>query len=191
MENKDENLSAQQSLDLIASMIRQAKGNVQKSSFYFLLWGWTIAIANLGVYFMLEFTTIANPFFMFAITIPAAIISMIYGMRQGRKVTAPTVLDNIHTWLWIGVGINSFIIVAFGGKTNWMINPVIITMCAVPTFISGLMLRFKPLVIGGSLLWVFGIICFVVDPKIQFLVAALAVTVGYLIPGYMLKKSEV
>jgi hypothetical protein len=191
MENKDENLSAQQSLDLIASMIRQAKGNVQKSGFYFLLWGWTIVIANLGVYYMLEFTSIENPFLIFGITIPAAIISMIYGMNQGKKVTAPTVLDSIHMWLWIGFGINCFIMASFGGKTNWQINPVIITMCAVPTFISGIMLRFKPLVIGGSLFWVFGIICFMVDPKIQFLVAALAVTVGYLVPGYMLKKSEV
>lgn len=191
MENKDENLSAQQSLDLIASMIRQAKGNVQKSSFYFLLWGWTIVIANLGVYFMLEFTTYKNPFIVFAITIPSAIISAIYGANQRKKVAAPTVLDSIYKWLWIGIAINCFIMAAFGGKTNWQINPVIITMCAVPTFISGIMLRFKPLIIGGSLFWVFGVICFLVDPKIQFLVAALAVSVGYLIPGYMLKKSEV
>ncbi|MFZ2905813.1 MAG: hypothetical protein WAZ98_06395 [Cyclobacteriaceae bacterium] len=190
MENKNDNLSAQQSLDLITSMIRQAKGNIQKSGFFFLLWGWTIVIANLGVYFMLEFTDIENPFLIFSITIPAAITSMIYGMKQGKKITAPTVLDSIHMWLWIGFGINCFILAIFGGKSNWQINPVIITMCAVPTFISGIMLKFKPLVIGGSLFWMFGIICFLVDPKIQFLVAALAVTVGYLVPGYMLKKSE-
>lgn len=190
MENKNETLNPQQSLDLITSMIRQAKGNVQKSSFHFLLWGWTIVIANLGVYFMLEFTGIKNPFIMFAITIPAAVISMLYGMKQGKKVSAPTVLDSIHMWLWIGFGINCFIMAAFGGKTNYQINPVIITMCAVPTFVSGVMLRFKPLIIGGALFWVFGIICFLVDPKIQFLVAALAVSVGYLVPGYMLKKSE-
>src|SRR5690349_6070309 len=151
MENKDENLSAHQSLDLIASMIRQAKGNVQKSSFYFLLWGWTIVIANLGVYIMLEFTTYKNPFIVFSITIPSAIISAIYGANQRKKVAAPTVLDSIYKWLWIGIAINCFIMAVFGGKTNWQINPVIITMCAVPTFISGIMLRFKPLVIGGSL----------------------------------------
>jgi len=190
MENKNENLSAQQSFDLITSMIRQAKGNIQKSGFFFLLWGWTIVIANLGVYFMLEFTDFKNPFLIFSITIPAAVISMIYGMKQGKKITAPTVLDSIHKWLWIGFGINCFILAVFGGKTNWQINPVIITMCAVPTFISGIMLKFKPLVIGGLLFWVFGIICFIVEPQTQFLVAALAVTVGYLVPGYMLKKSE-
>ena len=190
METKNDNLNAQQSLDLITSMIRQAKGNMQKTGFYFLLWGWTIVIANLGVYFMLEFTDIENPFIMFLITIPAAIISMIHGMRQDRKIMASTMFDSIHMWLWVGFGINCFIFAFFGAKTNWQINPVITTMCAVPTFVSGIMLRFKPLIIGGSLFWVFGIICFIVPPHTQFLVSPLAVTVGYLIPGYMLKKSE-
>ncbi len=39
MENKNESLNPQQSLDLITAMIEQAKGSVQKSSFHFLLWG--------------------------------------------------------------------------------------------------------------------------------------------------------
>ncbi len=190
MENKNDNLNAQQSLELITNMIREAKGNMQKSSFYFLLWGWTIVIANLGVYIMLEFTTIGNPFIIFGITIPAAIISMIYGMNQGKKVIAPTILNNINKWMWIGFGINCFILVFFGGKTNWQINPIIITMCAAPTFLSGIMLRFKPLIVGGILFWVFGITSFMIDSKAQFLLAAVALTVGYLIPGYMLKKSE-
>ncbi len=190
MENKTDNLNAQQSLDLIASMIREAKGNMAKSGFYFLLWGWTIVIANLGVYFMLEFTDIKNPFLIFAITIPSAIISMIYGMNQDKRISAPTILDSINKWLWIGFGINCFIMAIFGKQFNWQINPVIITMCAVPTLVSGIMLRFKPLIYGGVCFWIFGAVIFMVDMKSQFLLAALAVVVGYLVPGYLLKKSE-
>jgi hypothetical protein len=190
MEN-NENLNPQQSFDLITSMIREARGNMQKSSFYFLLWGWTIVIANLGVYIMLQFTDIEKPFFMFAICIPSAIISMIYGMRQGEKVTAPTILDHINKWLWIGFGITCFLFVAFGAKYHWQINPVIITMCAMPTLVSGIMLRFKPLVFGGVCFWVLGAVIFMMpDPKIQFLLAAVAVTLGYLVPGYLLKKEQ-
>ncbi len=191
MNSSEENLSAQQSIDLISSMIRQAKGNMQNSSFYYLLWGWTIAIANLGVFIMIKFTTVEDPFIMFAITIPSAIISMIYGMKQGKRIIAPTILDRISMWMWIGFGINCFILAAFGSKTNWQINPIIITMCAVPTFVSGIMLRFKPLQYGGLLFWGLGIVCFLVDRELQFLVAALAVVLGYLVPGYLLKKSEV
>lgn len=190
MKAESENLTAQQSLDLITSMIRQAKGNVQQSSFYFLLWGWTIVIANLGVYFLIKFTAIPNPFMVFSITLVAALISLVYGIRQGKKIATTTHLDKINKWLWIGLGINCFILWIFGGQIGWQLNPVIITLCGVPTFVSGLMLRFRPLMFGGIAFWIFGAIIFTVDMETQFLLAALAVTLGYLIPGYMLKKSK-
>lgn len=190
METKTDNLSAQESLHLISSMIQQAKGKMQKSSFYFLLWGWTVAIANLGVYILIKFTNVENPFLMFAITIPSAIIAAVYGMRQEKETSAPTLLDNINKWLWIGFGITCFIFAFFGGRIGWQINPIIITMCAVPTFISGIMLRFKPLMIGGVIFWISGIALFLVPVETQFLIAALAVVLGYLVPGYMLRKSE-
>ncbi len=44
------NLSARESLDIIAAMIREAKGNIQRNNFYFLFWGWLVVIANLGMY---------------------------------------------------------------------------------------------------------------------------------------------
>lgn len=182
-------LTPEQSLKVITSMIRQAKGNLQKSSFYFLLWGWTIVIANLGVYLLIQFD-IPNPHRMFLITIAAAIATVIFSFRQGKASSTPTHLDQIHQWLWMGFGITCFIFWFFGKEIGWQINPVIITLCGVPTFISGLMLRFKPLMAGGISFWVFGCLIFLVDSETQFLLAACAVTFGYLLPGYLLKKSE-
>lgn len=190
MTNEKEILTPKESLDVITSMIRQAKGNMKKSSFYFLLWGWTIVLANLGVFVLLRFTTITNPFLVFFITIPSAIISVIHGARQENRVTAPTLLDNINKWLWSGFGITCFIFALFGNRIGWQINPVIITMCAVPTFVSGIMLRFKPLMLGGIAFWVCGIVSFLLPAELQFPLASVAVTLGYLIPGYLLKKSE-
>jgi hypothetical protein len=190
MNHNTENLTPQQSLELITSMINQAKGNIQHSSFYFLLWGWTIVIANLGVYFLLNFTSVSNPFLMFSITIPAAIISAVHGARNSNQTIAPTHLNKVHNWLWFGFGVTCVILVVFGKQTNWQINPLVITMCAVPTFISGILLRFKPLMMGGIAFWVFGIASFLAPMDIQFLLGALAVAFGYLVPGYLLKKSE-
>lgn len=183
-------LTPQESLDLITSMIRQSKGNMQKSSFYFLLWGWTIVIANLVIFILLKFTSIENPYIVFAITIPSAVISVVYGIRQGKKIVAPTMLDNINKWLWTGFGITCFIFAFFGQRIGYQINPVIITMCAVPTFLSGIMLHFRPLMFGGIVFWIVGIASFLAPVSIQFLLASVAVTLGYLVPGYLLKKSE-
>src|SRR5690242_3383930 len=102
---KTNQLTTEESLNIITSMISQAKGNMKSSSFYFLLWGWTIAIANLGIYVLLTYTDVSNPFPMMGLTIPAAIASIIYGTRQRNKMGAPTILDYINKWLWIGFGI--------------------------------------------------------------------------------------
>lgn len=189
MTNEKDQLTPEQSLEFITSMIRQAKGNMQRNSFFFLLWGWTIVVANLGVYTLIKLNA-PNPYWMFLVTIVAAIVTMIYGFRQGRKEVTPTHLDTIHKWLWMGFGITCFIFWVFGKQIGWQINPVIITLCGVPTFISGAMLRFKPLMLGGISFWVFGCIIFLVGTETQFLLAAIAVTTGYLVPGYLLKKSE-
>lgn len=179
-----------ESLDVITSMIQQAKGNMQKNSFYFLLWGWTIVIANAGVYILLKFTQVANPYNMFLITIVAAVVSIIYGIRQGRQAVVSTHLDSIYKWVWMGFGATCFIFWIFGNQIGWQLNPVIITLCAVPTFISGVLLKFKPLMYGGIAFWGFGTLIFLSDFETQFLLAAIAVTIGYIIPGYLLKRSE-
>lgn len=190
MEPKNESLDARQSLDLITSMIHQAKGNVQKSSFYFLLWGWAIVIADVGVFLLLRFTDVKNPFLMFLINIPAAIISVIYSIRQSNRGTVTTHLDQIYKWMWIGFGINCVLIMLVGRYINWMINPMIILMAALPTFLTGVMLKFKPLMAGGLVFWIAGTALFFLPVKDQFLLSAAAIALGYLVPGYMLRKSE-
>ena len=190
METKNESLNPHQSLDLITSMIQQAKGNVRKSSFYFLLWGWTIVIANLGVYILIAFTDVKNPFLMFSLTIPAGIISAIYGARHAKTETVTTHLDQIHKWVWIGYGINCVLIIVAGRFISWMVNPMIITMCALPTFVTGVILKFRPLMLGGIVFWTLGTVLFFLPIKEQFLVAAVSIALGYLVPGYMLRKSE-
>ena len=171
-----------------ALVLREPQG--RQAQHHDRIQGWTITFANLGVYFLIRFTDVANPFLMFSITIPSAIIAAIYGAKQSKMAMAPTHLDSIYKWLWIGFGITCIVLVAFGKQTNWQINPIIITMCAMPTFLTGILLRFTPLMVGGVVFWILGIISFLIPGENQFLLAAVAVTLGYLVPGYMLKRSE-
>lgn len=187
MKPDSENFSAQESLDLITSMINQAKGNVQRNGFYFLLWGWTILLCNVGVYVMIRILHIPEPFWIWSLTIPVAIVSGIHGRNQERSGTG-THLDNINKWLWIWFGIICFTIVAFGYKINFQIGGIITCVAAVPTFVSGIMIRFRPLIIGGICFWASSIIIFLVPMPEQFLVSAVAIAIGYLVPGYMLKN---
>jgi hypothetical protein len=188
MSQSHENLSAQQSLDLITTMIRQAQGKVSGNSFYFLLWGWCIAFANFGMYSLIRFTDYPYPYAVWLITIPAWIFTMIYSVRHRNSGGTQSHLDRIYMWLWIGMGISVFPVCAFGHVIGWNINPVILLMAAMPTFVSGTIIRFKPLLIGGICFWIGGAVCFMVSPVDQYLVGGIVIMLGYLVPGYLLRK---
>jgi len=188
MKDQSTPLSPEQSLALISGMIRQAQGNVSSLSKYFLLWGWCIALANLSMYGLTKFTSYPHPYLVWLITIPTAIISIVYGMKENRTSAIETHLDKIAMWLWVGLFFIIPPVIFFGYKINFQINPIILLITAIPTFISGIILRFKPLLVGGICFWACSILCFLVDAQTQSLIGTLAVVAGYLIPGYLLRK---
>jgi hypothetical protein len=182
-------MTAAQSLDLITRMIDQAKGNVQRNAFYFLFWGWIIVIANLGMFILIKLAY-PYPYVIWAITIPAWAYTMYTAIKRKKGGAVATHLDGISGWLWITFGVCVFTVVAFGYKINFQINPVILLFCSIPTFMSGVILRFKPLKFGGIMFWIFSIVSFTLGNEYQFVSGAAAITLGYLIPGYMLKRKE-
>lgn len=190
MNTEQKDLSPRQSLDVITTMISQAQGKMRNNSFYFLLWGWTVALANFGMYSLMEFTDYPHPYFVWTITIPAWIITMIYGSRQDKQAAVSTHLDKINMWLWIGYGVTILPVVFFMSKINFNINPLILIITAMPTFLTGIMLRFRPLLFGGINFWAFGILAFLVDNQTQYLVGGIAIILGYLVPGYLLKTTH-
>ncbi len=185
----EDQLTAQQSLDIITSMIREAKGNVQRNGFYFLLWGWIVVIANLGMFVLMQMNY-PYPYIVWSITVPAWVWSIVRGFRHEKVARTTTHLDKVTGWLWVCFGITVFTLVAFGRHINWSLNPVILTVSAIPAFVSGAIIRFKPLMLGGAAFWVFGIISFLVPANVQPLVGAVAVLCGYLVPGYLLNSKR-
>ncbi len=191
MEPNKESLSAQESLSLIESMIREAKGKVTGSSFYFLLWGWVIAFCNFGMYFMLNFSEWPQyaPMVWF-LTFPAWIITMIKGKNQSQLAGANTHLDRINMWLWISMAITITPIWIFGEKINWMVTPLILMPVGAATFVCGIIIRFRPLLMGGLIFWAAAIGSYFVPLDVQYIVGGVAVILGYLVPGYMLKYQK-
>lgn len=187
METENEILSTRQSLDIITQMIRQAKGNIKRNSVYLILWGSVITIANIGM-FALMWMQYPRPYLIWLITIPAWIATFYISYRMSREATSFSHLDRINAYLWYSYGAIIFTIIFFGFKINFQLNPVILLMSAVPAFVSGTITKFRPLMIGGILFWIFGIICFLVAGPWQYLVGAVAVITGHLIPGIMIRN---
>jgi hypothetical protein len=189
MESENQILTTSQSLDIITQMIRQAQGNVRRSAIYFILWGAVITFANLGM-FALMTVGYPRPYLVWLISIPAWVATIYISYTQSRKAKATSHLDRITSTLWFAYGIIIFTIVVFGNKINYQLNPIILLISAVPTLVSGIIIKFRPLVIGGVLLWILGIFCFMVAGPWQYLIGAVAVLSGYLIPGIMLRSKK-
>jgi hypothetical protein len=185
---KKENLSHEESLKIITNMINQSKINVNQSSFHLLLWGWIVFISSMTQFILLEFTDLQNSHYVWLLIIPGFFISLIYGWTQGRKNTASTYSEGIYMWVWIGFAI-VFIIMSFlYSDLQGRISPLILLFAGYATFLSGHILKFKPLLAGGILFWLFAIIAYLLDNEYGLLISALSVLTGYLIPGYLLKN---
>ncbi|MEM6524318.1 MAG: hypothetical protein AAF693_11015, partial [Bacteroidota bacterium] len=111
------------------------------------------------------------------------------GFRQAKKKTVKTYSDGLVMWVWLAFTF-SILIIIFSGRFGALISPLILLIAGMATFMTGIILRFRPLIFGGSSFWIFAAIGFYVTPVHGLLVSALAIVVGYLIPGYLLKNSK-
>jgi hypothetical protein len=68
------------------------------------------------------------------------------------------------------------------------VAPYILTLAGIPTFISGFIIKFKPLILGSITFWVFALIAYFAGPSAGQLAVPVAMLTGYLIPGYVLKN---
>ena len=189
MKQSPESLTAEQSLNIITQMISNTKRNIQDGSFYFLLWGWVTALGNIGHYILWQQIGYQHPYVIWLITIPAWIVSLIYGKKQAQKARVRTYGDRLIMWIWVGFSITA-IIVIFSGKFGSAIPGLILLLAGLSAFLTGLILQFKPLIIGGSLFWVFAPVALAFSGPESLIISAIAIITGYLIPGYLLKNAK-
>ncbi|MFW6327987.1 MAG: hypothetical protein ACOC2F_06700, partial [Bacteroidota bacterium] len=68
--------------------------------------------------------------------------------------------------------------------------PYILAAAALPTFVSGIMLKFTPLITGALFLAGFSLGSIWIHPNEQLLVYAAGIICGFIIPGYILRASK-
>lgn len=180
-------LTNEESLRIITSMINQAKVNVRNSSFHLLFWGWLIFICSLSDYILYQFFDYTNSYYVWLFVVPGIFVSMIYGFRNGRKSRISTYADSLYMWLWIAFMITAIILFVLMMDRPQAFGPFMLLLAGFPTFMSGIILKFKPLVVGGLIFWLLSLISNFLSPEITPLAMPLAVITGYLIPGYLLK----
>jgi hypothetical protein len=186
---EEKQIQPNESLAIISSMIDTAKNKIADDGFLFIFWGWNVLVAALINYFTSKFN-IPNGGLTWAILMPlGGIVSMIYGMKQRKRERVRTYVDEYLGYNWWAFVIGLFITLALmpvqGMKQSYFFVMVLYGMA---TFISGGLLRFRPLVIGSMFSFAFAIISVFTGELDQLLCISGALLGSYLIPGYMLRS---
>ena len=181
--------SSQQNLELIATMIKSAKRNFYESSVYFILWGIAISTASSMHYFFMKNTSI-SPGIIWLVVIPSALIFQFFVSRKQKKnKKIRTHIESLLTNMWIAFGITLFIVLFFSSKLGLSTYPMVLSLYAMGTFVSGSAFKINAFIIGSIVCWILAIICFFVPFEIQLLLLALGALLAFVYPGITLYLS--
>jgi hypothetical protein len=178
-------MSPEKSLEIITQMINESKETYKHHSFYFLLWGWLMISAALTEYYLLniDYQFHFLPWIVFSVL--GGIVSGLKGAKDKKRIS--TFADKVISYTWIGFVITMIITLIAVVPSNP--NPFVLLLVGLATFITGGVTQFKGFVVGGIIFWVAATVSFQLEVQPSLLVYALAMFLGYIVPGYLLKNS--
>jgi hypothetical protein len=189
---EDEQFSGEESLRLIQSMINRAQDKFAENGHLYLLWGWVVFVCSLTQFGLQRIFHLSpeNTWMVWLLTWVALIYQIAYIRQKRRKLEVRTYTQDIVSYVWIVFGIST-ILMAFILGTNkqpMLVNPVLLVSYGIPTFLSGIIIRFRPLIWGAVFCWVLAVICSQLKTDLQLVLIALAVLLAWIIPGYQLRN---
>ncbi|MEO8764750.1 MAG: hypothetical protein ABI416_10705 [Ginsengibacter sp.] len=190
MNPEEVNMTEKESMQLISSMINKAKNRFNETGFLYLLWGWVVLVCCVTQFVAAYFFNSEHSYYIWFVTW-LVLVYQIFFLRKKRKAQkVRTYTDEINKFVWLTFFICEvllvFILVRF--KQYDVINPAVLVLYGMPIFLSGIILKFKPLVAGGIFCWLFALLSPFIDIEFQLLLIALSIISGWIIPGYLLKQ---
>jgi len=214
---EEQQLTERQSLQIITEMIQKAKANYHTSGASAILWGSVVAIAGLVSFaerqwgFSIGFDIWL---IVLAAIIPQVFIRI--REKRSKRVVGyeEALMDAI--WLVYAIGLFALIFYLnivpgitekfFAGQGRQLLTKdlatgrletlhpfvpsaasLLLILYGIPTLITGIGMKFRPMLIGGILCYVYFVIsCFTTTP-FDYLLNGLAAITNWLIPGLILR----
>jgi len=189
---RNEQLSGQSGLDLIQSMINKARNQFGENGHLYLVWGWAILFCSVSQFVLKYFFSFSQYYLVWMLTWAVLIYQIVYLTRNRKKERVKTYTGDILGHVWLVFAILMITIgVVIGKTTNQhsgeLFTPVFLCLYGMPSYLSGKILQFNPLVIGGICCWILALIALFIPVEFLELMFGVAVIVAWIIPGYLLK----
>lgn len=203
-------MTEKESLELIASMIRRAKDACHNTGISSIMWGAVIAFCSLEKLAEIQFSY-QPPIDVFLLTFVAVIPQILIHRREKRMKKVKSWEDEFQSALWMTFGISIFVLivilnvmlpawskavdefatansVAFHFKLFEYTSSLFLMLYGMPTFITGLTMKFRPMILGGVICWMAAIGALFTPFKADLALLALAAIFAWLIPGIILER---
>ncbi|MBC7828448.1 MAG: hypothetical protein H7122_11930 [Chitinophagaceae bacterium] len=187
---EERKITENESLQLIQQMIQVAKEEHREKGDAWLIWGWLLFVASVSSAALayLDIRGYTGWVWTGILAIGMVLYVLLHVLRR-REEKVKTYVHELLDRLGNGFFISLFAIVAasFIIKTSFGFGYYYI-LYAFWMYIHGSAIRFRPLIIGAYVNWLAAIAIFLLkDTGPIMIVSAVAVLIGYLIPGYMLQ----
>lgn len=210
MEQQERILSEKESLDLITQMINKAKDACHDTGISAIMWGALIAVCSIVKLSELQFGY-QLPFDIYLLTFVAVIPQIFFSIRERKLRKVKTYDDAFMNAVWWGFGITIFLLIfilnvmynqwmpasgeylkASGTTSGFNLfeynAAFFLLLYGIPTFITGVSMKFKPMLFGGILCWVCCLASLFTPIKADLVLLAVSSIFAWLIPGIILEK---
>ena len=182
---QEESFSPEQSLALIAQVIKEAKSKFEENGVIYSMWGAILGFAALLQYGLLKNGQEEISYYGYFIVPLGALISWYYYARK-KSVRKNQVSTNISiTW-----GVVSLNLMILGFFFNFVLQehltPLMLILMGIGTTISGGLIRSRLILLSGVLLNISGFVCFQLNWLEHPLVLGISAILFILVPGLLL-----
>lgn len=188
MENEEKLMTGEDSLRVITEMINKTRVSVAQASFHLLLWGWLIFACSLSEFVLWKYAGWANSWYVWFAVIAGVFVSIAYGFVKGKSERIFTYGTKIYVWTWIAFLVASVVFFIVFPVETGSVGKYMLLIAAIPLLISGVILNFRPLMWGAVAFWIIALLAHFGGDTVSGFAMPAAMVIGYLVPGYLLRK---
>ena len=186
-----EKFSEKEALNVIEEMVNSSRYKLKEEAKYFLLWGWMVFAAAI-IQFILITVEVNNSWIVWPVMMGLAFVIYLIMVKNSKNDDrSSTYVDRINRYLWLGFFGPLLIAILTGIFVSWAAAyPFFMAIYGWSAIVSGGLLKFKPLVLGGIASSILGAAPIFVPGIYILIMLALAILVGFILPGHALGKVE-
>jgi FtsH-binding integral membrane protein len=189
---EEKKLNQNESLEIISKMIKETRTNLERDGGgIYLLWGYLWLIVALAIYFLILKTGDYRVQWLWFAMPLIGYPTMIYMLKK-REKGAVTFVGRVIGSIWITIGVAAGLLSLYM-VVDYNAYPILFVMALlvnVGVAISGLVIKFKPVIIAGFLGIALSFVMLMVSGPSQILVYAGFAVLMLIIPGHILNNAK-